>query len=147
MNSIQIEKILKLNQQTKKIFIGVFARDELPKIDKYPCCFILNTAKRNHAGKHWLAFYYDSNKICNFFDSFGNSPEFFNLQNYVDSKSIKLITNKKPIQSWRSENCGYYCILFLILRSSGHSMIQFSNLFHDLEEKNDEMIEKFKIKF
>ena len=140
MNSIQIDKILKSNHQTCNIFIGVFARDELPKIKSFPCCFILNTAKRTHQGKHWLAFYFDSKKVCNFFDSFGNNPEFFNLQNYLDLATSKVISNNKPIQSWKSQNCGYYCILFLILRSSGHSMKQFCNLFFDLTDKNDEMI-------
>ena len=147
MNSVQIEKILKSNHQTHKIHLGVFARDELPKIDKYPCCFVLNTAKRSHPGKHWLAFYYDSNKVCNFFDSYGNEPSFFDLDSYIASTSIKVVINKKPIQSWISQNCGFYCVLFLILRSSGHSMVKISNLFYDKTEKNDEMIEKFKLKF
>ena len=60
MNSIQIDKILNSNNQTKNIFIGVFARDELPRPKSYPCCFIINTAKRSHPGKHWLAVYIDS---------------------------------------------------------------------------------------
>ena len=127
--------------------MGVFARDELPIINNFPCCFILNTAKRTHPGKHWLAFYYDLNKVCNFFDSYGNDPEFFSLEEFITSTSSKVLSNNKPIQSWKSENCGYYCILFLILKTSGHSMRQFSNLFYDLTEKNDEMIEKFKFKF
>lgn len=147
MNSIQIEKILKSNRQTKNIFLGVFARAELPKINIYPCCFVINTAKRSHPGKHWLAFYYTSNKVCNFFDSYGNNPAFFNLDGFINSTSIKFVSNKKVIQSWKSQNCGYYCILFLILRSSGHSMERFCNLFCDLSENNDKMIEKFKLKF
>jgi hypothetical protein len=127
--------------------MGVYARDELPKLDSFPCCFVLNTAKRSHPGKHWLAFYYDSKSVCNFFDSFGNDPEFFNLKSYISKNSDAVIWNKKPIQSFQSENCGYYCILFLILRSSGYSMEKFCDLFYDLTFKNDEMIEKFKIKF
>ena len=119
MNSLQLEQILTKNNQTNKIFIGVYARDELPKLNKFPCCFILNTAKRSHPGKHWLAFYYDSNKVCNFFDSYGNDPKFFNLDDYVNSTSTNIISNKKPIQSWNSENCGYYCILFLNIKIVG----------------------------
>ena len=147
MNSVQIEKILKSNLQTRNIFLGVFARDELPKLDRFPCCFVINTAKRSHPGKHWLSFYYDKNKVCNFFDSYGNEPSFFNLDKYIYKTSKKLVSNNKAIQSWKSENCGYYCILFIILRSSGHSMKQFCNLFDENRDKNDQMIERYKFRF
>ena len=147
MNSIQLDKILKSNIQTSKIFMGVFARDELPRIEKFPCCFILNTAKRTHPGKHWIALYFDSNKVCNFFDSYGNKPKFFDLDEYIALISNKVVSNNKTIQSWKSHNCGFYCVLFLILRSSGHSMEKFCNLFYDQPDKNDEMIEKYKLNF
>lgn len=147
MNSIQLQKILSDNESTKSTFIGIFARDELPMITKYPTCFILNTAKRSHNGEHWLAFYFDSKKNCNFFDSYGNHPSFFNLTNYIIKYSNNLFYNKKCIQSWVSENCGFYCILFLILRATGYEIDKISDLFYDDPSKNDQMIEKFKKKF
>lgn len=147
MNSIQLDEILKRNQSTSSIFIGVFARDELPSISNYPCCFILNTAKRSDPGQHWIAFYFDSNKNCNFFDSYGNHPSFFKLMDFIKKYSTNLIYNKKVVQSWTSMNCGYYCILFLILKSSGHSMKKISDLFYDCSYENIDLIEKFKNKF
>ena len=48
-----IEKILKKDTETKKYFIGVFARDELPEELTYPCCFVLNTQNRSEKGEHW----------------------------------------------------------------------------------------------
>ena len=147
MNSIQLNKILTTNQSTKSNFKGVFARDELPKIESYPASFILNTEKRSHPGQHWIAFYFDEKKNCNFFDSYGNNPDFFKLKSYITKYSDLLFYNKKVIQGWKSENCGFYCILFLILRSSGYSLEKICDLFHESPNKNDEMIDKFKNKF
>ena len=147
MNGNQLDKILTTHPETKSNFLGVFARDELPFINKYPSCFIMNTAKRKHAGQHWIAIYFDSNKIANFFDSYGNNPKFFKLDKYLKKYSNGVIFNKKQLQSWSSQNCGYYCLLFLILRSTGYSIIKFVGFFHESSNKNDEMIEKFKNKF
>lgn len=147
MNSIQLNQILSNNISTKSSFLGVFARDELPIIETYPASFILNTANRSHPGQHWIAFYFDEKQICNFFDSYGHNPDFFRLKKYIKNYSDLLLYNKKVIQGWKSENCGFYCILFLILRSSGYSLEKICDLFHEFPNKNDEMIDKFKNKF
>lgn len=144
MNSVQLEIILKKHPKTSTKFIGVYARDELPVLRKFPCCFILNTAKRTHEGKHWLAFYFDTKKRCYFFDSYGNKPDFFNLENYIKKLTNKVIYNKKIIQSWSSQNCGFYCVIFLILKSSNYSMKTITNQFSDICEENDEKINKLK---
>ena len=78
-----LEEILKIDKDTKKIFLGVFARDELPKRVKYPSCFILNTQPRSQEGEHWLAIYFDHKRNCYFFDSYGNSPKYFGLDKYI----------------------------------------------------------------
>jgi len=147
MNSIQIQKILESNPQTNKSFIRVYARNELPISTSYPCCFILNTADRSHEGMHWLAFYYDAQKTCNFFDSYGNSPNYFGLDDYIDKYSNGLIYNKKKIQSVNSDYCGYYCVLFLILRCNGYTMEKFCNFFYNDSIKNDRMIKNLKTSF
>ena len=88
MNSIEIFNYLINDAITKKYFIGVFSRDELPNsITKRPCCFIINTQNRNQPGKHWLAFYYDASKNATFFDSFGLHPSHYQLKDYLDKTS------------------------------------------------------------
>ena len=147
MNSIQLDQILKGNKTTKSSFKGVFARDELPIISSYPSCFVINTAKRNHPGQHWIAIYIERNKTCTFFDSFGNHPSYFKLMRYITNNSNRLIFNRKVIQGLFSQNCGYYCVLFLILKSSGYSMEKISDIFYNIPEKNDQLINKYKTKF
>ena len=60
MYEFTIEKILTTDKVTSKIFLGAFAKNEVPTEFKFPACFIVNTHARNKPGQHWLAFYYDS---------------------------------------------------------------------------------------
>ena len=83
MNTLQLNHILKSSRITKKDFYGVLARDQLPEYIPYPKHFIINTEESSEPGEHWLALYYDKNGICNFFDSYGNSPKFFGLEDYI----------------------------------------------------------------
>ena len=93
-----INKILSSDCYTPKIFIGVFARDEIPTQLTTPCCFVVNTHPRKYPGQHWLAFYFDNDEMCEFFDSYGNSPRYFNFINYIKKTANKCRYNSKRIQ-------------------------------------------------
>ena len=49
-----LQECLEKDTFTKKMYSGVFARDELPKTLNYPACVVLNTKHRSHTGEHWL---------------------------------------------------------------------------------------------
>ena len=142
MNSIQIRESLKSDKITRNYFIGVLARDQLPLSVNWPCCFILNTDKSNKPGEHWLAFYYDDNGVCDFFDSFGNSPSYYRLLKYLEKTSTDFNYNNKQIQSIFSTNCGHYCLMFLYYRCRNKNLNEIKQMFSNLPEKNDEMINK-----
>ena len=61
MNSLQIQKIIENDQESKNIFGGVLAFDDLPKKVKWPSCYIINSDIRSKPGTHWLAVYYNKN--------------------------------------------------------------------------------------
>ena len=46
LNELDLKNYIKLCKKTDQIFLGVFARDELPKV-KYPSCFIINNKNFN----------------------------------------------------------------------------------------------------
>ena len=117
LNTIQLYKILEKDYFTRNIFKGIFPRDYLPKKIQFPSCFIVNTDKSNKPGEHWLAFYYDENGICYFFDSFGFDPNFYGLKKYLDTTSKSWTFNKKRFQNLNSKSCGYFSLLFLFLKS------------------------------
>ena len=50
MNTLQLERALKHNTFTKKIFVGVFAADELPTLNTFPCGFVVNTDPSTEPG-------------------------------------------------------------------------------------------------
>ena len=50
MNTLQLERALKRNTFTKKIFVGVFAADELPTLNTFPCGFVANTDPSTEPG-------------------------------------------------------------------------------------------------
>ena len=112
----QINKILMKDSFTKKIFKNTLARDELPKTVKYPSCYVINTKPRSHEGEHWLAVFYDKNKIGYFFDSYGFNPSRYDLENFMNKTSEKWYYNKKRIHGL-STYCGYYCVLFILFKS------------------------------
>ena len=74
MNTLQLERALKHNTFTKKIFVGVFAADELPKLNTFPCGFVANTDPSTEPGTRWVAFYFPSREKGEFFDSYGYPP-------------------------------------------------------------------------
>ena len=78
-----------------------------------------------------------------FFDSFGQSPHFYNLVNYITSTSTNYYYNQKRIQG-SMPYCGLYCIFF-IRRAAWSEISKFLDEFHKDLALNDKLIfEKFK---
>lgn len=140
-----IEEILLKDEETKKIFMGVFARDELPLQPNYPGCLVFNTDPRNKKGQHWLCLFYDKNGSCDFFDSYGMPPENFNMLSYLNATSNSWNYNNKRIQG-DSTYCGQYCILFLLFRVRSKA-IDFFIGFDKNYKKNDLKLKQLLSKF
>jgi len=76
MNTLQIEHFLFKHSKTKSVFKGVFPSDRLRKtILKYPALIIASTDTSDQPGTHWTAFYFDSRRSAEFFDSYGQYPQ------------------------------------------------------------------------
>jgi hypothetical protein len=69
-------------------------------------------------------------------------PEFYGLDKFISETSYNCITNNIALQSFISEYCGNYGILFILLRSRNISFNKFLNYFgvdsieNDLKIKN-----------
>lgn len=105
--------MLKNDEKASDIFLGVFPRDRLPSISQYPSCFIFNNEPSFMDGEHWLACYVNKNNQAIFFDSYGNSPSFFRLEDYFN-KNFKLFHFSSRRLQGNSSFSGYYCVLFLL---------------------------------
>jgi hypothetical protein len=77
MNTAEITHALEQDSITSTKFCRVFPSDKLPRrLDKYPCGFVANTDPSSKPGTHWVAFYFPSKEKGEFFDSYGQSPDF-----------------------------------------------------------------------
>ncbi len=145
MYETAIEEVLLKDSETKKFFIGTFARDELPSKINFPCCLVLNTSPRSEPGEHWLALFYDKFGNCDYFDSNGMSPEKLNLTQYLNHTANSWKFNKQRIQGL-SEYCGHYCILYLLFKCRSKTINFFRNFdqnYINNDKKLKNLIEEF----
>ena len=97
MNTIQITCALQQDYFTKKTFCGVFPNDKLPTtIKKYPYGLVVNTDPSGMPGTHWISFYFPLEHTGQYFDSFGNPPEFYH-------RSFKAFLDKHATESASSQ--------------------------------------------
>ena len=122
MTTNSISNILRDDPFTKTNFIGVFPRDQLPSIKYYPVSFVINTDPSYKVGEHWLGFIFDRDKTCYFFDSFGNSPEYFNLGKYTKRFANSVEYNDDQIQGFFTNTCGHYVVFFILMINRGFSI-------------------------
>ena len=121
MNNRTVEKMLRHDQRTARLFEGIYAVDKLPDRVKFPSYIIVNTSKSYVYDGHWVIIYFKNTDSVIFFDSFGRGPSNVNngyiLKMYLDKYIVKF--NKFVLQSRASSVCGYYClyVAFYLCRS------------------------------
>ena len=118
-------------------FIGVFPRDKIPKIVRYPSYIIVNTDVSSRPGTHWVAMKF-TERECEYFDSFGMPPMHSEMLNAVQTR--KLSWNGRCIQHPSSKTCGEFCVAFVKTRCEKVSFINFVKLFSKETKTNDRLV-------
>lgn len=141
MNTLELECIGR--SIIGPIFTGVFAADMLPDPPKevyieHGC--IANTQNRNEPGLHWCAFWYNKFSRPEYFDSYGMAPHITSFRQFLGPS---FTYNSTSLQSFTSDVCGHYCLMYLIYKSRGIPMAVFLNQFSNLREKNDNIARDF----
>ena len=116
MNSLEIERLLKSDSQSKKIFKKVSALDKSEPPSFFPSAYDVNSDPKTQKGEHWVAVYFDKNRKGEYFDSYGLPLAILDLEAYMDRFSLDWIFNRKTIQSLFSTVCGHYCVYFILFR-------------------------------
>ena len=129
LKTTQIYEELKKDEYSRKIFQNVLPFDCLPINPPYPSANVINTDPLGKPGNHLLSIFYDAKGKCCFFDSFGKSPAFYGLENYIFNTATSLEFNQIQLQSINSNTCGYYCIYFILLKSRNFELCDIINLF------------------
>ena len=104
-------------------FIGCYAEDELSSMmfNSFPCFLIVNIDPAHMTGSHWLALGIFRDRI-EIFDPLGfelfswpkiSCDLLYFLHKYSFSRKVLV---SKRIQASKSQNCGLYCIYYVMSR-------------------------------
>lgn len=86
-------------------------RNDLPKKCRKYECGVINLDNARGAGTHWVS-YVKEDKICYYFDSFGDLRPFREFMSYV-GENCTIYFNYKQYQSFDTVICGHLCLKFL----------------------------------
>ena len=130
-------------------FLGCFAQDELKTLTicSLPVYIIVNFDHSYSNGTHWIALYI-TRKRLEIFDPLGfntlrwpNIPHF--LLDFLHKFSVhRRIFISKEIQPYSSTFCGFYCIFFIVYRST-NTFSNCNNFFSPKLYKNDKILTNF----
>ena len=120
-----------------KLFGGVYCADNLPKKPKVNYGYIVNTDNCASSGTHWVAFYFPSNQMPEYFDSNGFPPMNFRFLDFLGYQKHFFFSNL-ALQSSESFYCGFFCIYYLCERMKGKDPISVINAFDQLNKKNND---------
>jgi hypothetical protein len=136
METVQINKILGSNAQTRRFYRGCFPCDQIPEPSslKYPAAMVVNLDAHQFKGSHWVAiFAYGLNRPVIYFDSLA-----LPISPIIDERFLKkfpkTITNPSPYQNPLTDLCAHYCIVFIYFLSKG---ISFPKFIETLERTNN----------
>ena len=74
MYNWQLEKVLRSDPYTSKLFRGVYPIDCIPRAIKFLAALIASTQPSDQDGEHWVLLYLLSEREGDFFDSYGHLP-------------------------------------------------------------------------
>jgi hypothetical protein len=144
MDSVGISTILQQDELTRPYFKGVFSADNVLQFKpSYASAIVVNTDPSSEPGQHWVAIFIDKHGVGNFFDSYGNKPEYYHSAwNLWLSKWTKhWMYNSRVVQPDNSVHCGVHCLFFIHHRCQGMSFPKVVKLYTDNKVWNDSMAE------
>ena len=141
MNTDQLLRLLHEDAFAGKIVHSFLAKNECWYIygtlreTGNTAAIIVNTDPSDMPGQHWVAYYMDG-RSSEFFDSYGLSPQIYNLPKANHH-------NTAPIQSISSIHCGVFVTYYLLCRSRNISLSHILSKFYRDPNKlwfNDDLV-------
>lgn len=144
MNTLELDAILSHGVKTRDVFGGVFASNKLPKrIRSDRRLFIANTDPASQSGQHWVAFYFDGDDVCTYFDSYGLPPIKKSFLHFMERNCKGWIYNTKQLQHHASDMCGPYCLFFAYHICRGRSLDKIQMMLPGEPRLNDIYVKDF----
>lgn len=136
----------------RRVFKGVYPRNELPAYVTHPSIFVINTDTSDKPGLHWVAVSFNSFGYGEYFDSFGMPPLYEDILNFVQRHSFYPYRyNSRFLQDMMSSVCGLYVIYYVLLKSRGYSLSRilskFSSRCQNVNDKKvAQLVQSFRLK-
>lgn len=144
MDSLEILEALRMLTGNT---VGVFASDRVPLVWTPPTAIVSNTDDHTRPGTHWVAFHVTPTGQGSYFDSFGFPPLIDHHKRCLRRNCGRYEWNKRQLQSFSSDVCGQFCIMFVYCMAAGFSLSNFVDIFTDNKENNDRVVVSFYNKF
>jgi hypothetical protein len=130
MNTSEIRRALACNSSTSVHDVTVSSAEFMPphnKILLMPRGYIINTDASQYSGTHWTALWISDGGVCEFFDSYGRSPSYYEreikLIPYIEDRLGRIVKyNRKKLQHASTAVCGQYTVFFIFKKTKGCSM-------------------------
>jgi hypothetical protein len=142
MNSSRIGCVFENDCFARRLWRGFLAPDVILKghpSPPFPQFYVLNTSPSFTSGEHWCVVFVFQD-FCEFFDSYGNPPEFFGLDKSIVQHCKKIISNPQRLQSFSSLVCGHHCLYYALLRSRGFCLSEILSTYTDNCFLNDDLV-------
>lgn len=141
MNTEEILACMKQDSRVAPYFEGVYARNQLPNLSKFPTALIANTDVSTGPGKHWVGMYFGTEGRPMYFDSYGLPPQQPEFVKYLGSTYEQ---NDIQLQSPFSSTCGQYTVYFVAMACRGCSMREIREPFTGRDcGGNDALVTRF----
>lgn len=144
MNTVELNNLVHQDPIMKRQFLGVYASDKLPvTVNLKPSFMIINTDPSYKPGEHWVAIHFNVHNEAEYFDSYGFEPLVSDIANFISLQSSNYHINKQQLQSYYSEVCGMYCILYSYYKCRHMQLKDVQNLFSSDLVLNDSIVCEF----
>ena len=124
MNSRDIVALINADPSARRVFVGVFSRDDLPErvCARRRSAFVINTDKKTGPGEHWVSVFFNGKGSGEYFDSFGAPPLHKNITTFLSKNCRTYKHNSRMIQGMLSQSCGLFVVYFIMRKSRGFSL-------------------------
>ena len=143
MDGAQIRNAIEKDKQASKGFLGVFAKDTIPKVipNRKPVFYIVNTDVARGPGKHWVTIFHPEHGPVEFMDSAGHAPGYYGFKG-------KFKHYPKRLQAHDSMVCGHYAVFFAIERMKRKALHNVYKQFGTCKNRdcNDQFVRKYYFK-
>ena len=123
-----------------KSFAGCFRATNFP--GRSTGTLVVNTDTSTKPGTHWIGIFLTSPQNGEWFDSYGNPPEFYGavFTEFMNNHCNEWEWSDRKLQSDWSDVCGHYCIFYVAHRARRYSMKKIVQLFGKDTVLNDSKV-------